>query len=113
MDGAGGLRCWKNGVTQRLTTDIPSGYWVQDEILLYLDEGDLKMFNGNEVILVEAYVPERWQVVGSKLVYLDLNRELRGIVDGKRERFGTEANIDTFDLYGLSLIHISEPTRPY
>jgi len=107
VDGAGGLRCWKNGVTQRLTTDIPSGYWVQDEILLYLDEGDLKMFNGNEVILVEAYVPERWQVVGSKLVYLDLNRELRGIVDGKRERFGTEANIDTFDLYGDAIAYPS------
>ncbi|MBK7298528.1 MAG: hypothetical protein IPI91_18725 [Flavobacteriales bacterium] len=65
------------------------------------------MFNGNEVILVEAYVPERWQVVGSKLVYLDLNRELRGIVDGKRERFGTEANIDTFDLYGDAIAYPS------
>lgn len=107
VDGAGGLRCWKNGASQRLATDIPSGYWVQDDLLLYLDEGGLKLFNGTEVILVEAYVPERWQVVGSKLVYLDLNRELHGIVDGKRQRFGTEANIETFDLYGDAIAYPS------
>lgn len=107
VDGAGGLRCWKNGVTHRLTTDLPSGYWVQDELLLYLDEGELKLFNGTETMLVEAYVPERWQVVGNKLVYLDLNRELHGIVNGKRVRFGTEANIDTFDLYGDAIAYPS------
>ncbi|MFZ1333074.1 MAG: hypothetical protein WAR83_12835, partial [Flavobacteriales bacterium] len=75
--------------------------------LLYLDEGELKLFNGTETMLVEAYVPERWQVVGNKLVYLDLNRELHGIVNGKRVRFGTEANIDTFDLYGDAIAYPS------
>lgn len=110
VDGTGALKCFANGRMHNLTTSIPSGYWVQDSLLMYLDDGKLEMFRPEGPITVENYVPERWQVHGSDLVYLDINRELRGIVDGERVHFGNEANIPTFDLFGGSVLYRS-PTR--
>ena len=37
---------------------------------------------------------------GGLLAYLDINRELRGIEGGERFRFGSEAAIDGFELFG-------------
>lgn len=107
VDGAGGLRCYADGKVRRLTDEMPSGYWVQDSLLLYLEDGALQLFDGDSVITVEPYVPERWQVEGGLLVHLDINRELWSIRNGERKRLGNEANIRTFDLYGDAVIHPS------
>lgn len=109
VDGTGVLKCFANGSVHTLSATIPSGYWVQDSLLMYLDEGRLQLFRPEGPITVENYVPERWQVHGGDLVYLDINRELRGIVDGERVRFGSEANVPTFDLFGRS-VHYRSPT---
>jgi hypothetical protein len=93
-----------------LTTSIPSGYWVQDSLLIYLDDGRLRLYRPEGPITVEEYVPERWQVHGGDLIYLDINRELHGIIGGERVRLGDEANIPSFDLFGGSVLYRS-PTR--
>ncbi|MEO8587886.1 MAG: hypothetical protein ABI432_00815 [Flavobacteriales bacterium] len=107
VDGTGMLKCFADGEVHTLTREMPSAYWVQDSLLLFVEDGGLRLFRSGGVAKVENYVPERWQVQGGDLVYLDINRELRGISQGERVRYGSEANIATFDLFGESLFYPS------
>jgi hypothetical protein len=90
---------------------MPAQYWVKDRLLLYLWRGGLMMCTGEGPMVVEPYVPEYWQVEGDLLVYLDINRELRGIRNGQRLRFGKEASIDGFQLFGDAIVYRS-PAGP-
>ncbi|HRH37454.1 MAG TPA: hypothetical protein PK760_03865 [Flavobacteriales bacterium] len=105
VDGLGKLKCFVDGKVNTVMSDIPSGYWLKDEVLVYLDNGTFKLFTRHGAMTVENYVPEKWLVEGDALVYLDMNRELRGVIDGKRVRFGSEANIADFQLYGSMVVH--------
>lgn len=107
VDGTGKLRCSTPRGLYLLTDTIPTAYWVQDDLLLYLQGGKLMLFREEGPMVVERYVPERWQVWAGRLVYLDINRELRGIENGKRVRYGNEAAIATFDLYGDAVVYPS------
>lgn len=107
VDGTGRLKCYSEGILHTLTDTIPTEYWVQDDLLLYLQGGSLMLFQPGGSMVVERYVPERWQVWGDRLVYLDINRELRGIQDGVRVRYGNEAAIPRFDLYGTAVVYPS------
>lgn len=107
VDGNGRFRCYAKGVQHRLLDEPPSGFWVKDSLLLYLDRGRLMLFDQERVTMVEPYVPEKWKIEGGLLTYLDINRELRGIEDGERFRFGSEANIADFALYGQSVVYRS------
>jgi hypothetical protein len=107
VDGGGRLRCSTPQGLFTLTDTIPTAYWVQDDLLLYLQGGSLMLFHKNGPLLVEHYVPESWQVWDDRLVYLDINRELRGIEAGRRVRYGNEAAIPRFDVYGDAVIYPS------
>lgn len=107
VDGNGRLRCFERGAMHRVMDGVPSAYWVKDSLLLYLDRGRLMLFKDGTSTMVEPYVPEDWQVEGGLLAYLDINRELRGIVGGERFRFGSEAAIAAFRLYGDAVVYRS------
>ena len=121
VDGNGRLKCFANGAVHTVMNEIPSGYWVKDSSLVYLDNGRFMLFNPQGSIMVENYVPERWMVEGSNLVYLDINRELRGIINGERVRFGSEAAIASFELFGSQVLYrsplgntvVATPKRTY
>ena len=100
VDGIGALRCWSGGQLHTVTRTMPTDYWVQDSLLLFLQEGRLQLFRPEGNIVVEPYVPERWIVHGDLLVYLNINRELHAIRNGRRYRAGTESAIPTFDIFG-------------
>lgn len=107
IDGNGRLKCFDRGVLHRVTDDPPTEYWVRDSLLIYLDDGRLMLFRDGETVAVEGYVPEQWEVEGALLAYLDLNRELHGIRNGARFRFGSEAAIRRFDLFGDRVVYRS------
>jgi hypothetical protein len=107
VDGGGRLRCSTPDGLFTLTDTMPTAYWVQDDLLLYLQGGSLMLFHKDGPQVVEPYVPERWQVWDDRLVYLDINRELRGIEAGRRVRYGNEAAIPRFDVYGDAVVYPS------
>lgn len=72
---------------------------MQDSLLLFVEQGLLKVFAGGKLEVVERYVPEKWQVFGGWLVYLDLNRTLRSWSPRGRVQLSKEASIASFDLY--------------
>lgn len=106
-DGTLKLKCWTGSELHQLTDSLPAQYWVKDRMLLYLWGGALMLYTEHGPIMVEEYVPEQWQVAGDLLVYLDINRELRGIRNGERIRFGREAGIDGFALFGDAVLYTS------
>lgn len=112
LDGTLKLKAWKGGDVLQLTDSMPAQYWVKDRMLLYLWAGRLMVLTDAGAVAVEEYVPEHWQVCGDLFVYLDINRVIRGIrSNGKRVRFGNEAGIDGFKLYGQAVVYRS-PTGP-
>lgn len=112
VDGTLKLKAWRGGEVVTLTDSMPSQYWVKDRLLAYLWGGNLMLWTDAGPKAVEPYVPERWEVCGDLLVYLDINRELRGIrSDGTRVRFGNESGIATFQLFGEAVVYRS-PAGP-
>jgi len=107
VDGNGRLKCFEGGKVHRVMDEAPSGFWVKDSLLLYLDHGRFMRFQGGHSVQVEAFVPEQWEVDGGLLAWLDMNRELRGLKGDDRFRFGTEAAIARFDLFGQAVIYRS------
>ncbi len=105
VDGNGRLKCFQKGVMHTVLGEVPSGYWVKDSMLVYLDKGEFKLFRPEGSLTVERYVPELWKVEGGLLVYLDINREVHGVRDGERVRFGQQANVTSFDLFGGYVVY--------
>lgn len=111
VDGTLKLKCWSGGTVHQLTDSMPAQYWVKDTQVLYLWRGRLMHFTPEGPRAVADHVPEQWEVSGDLIVYLDINRELRGWRNGKPLRFGNEANISTFQLFGGTVVYRS-PTGP-
>ncbi|MBK9176883.1 MAG: hypothetical protein IPM46_11230 [Flavobacteriales bacterium] len=107
VDGNGRLKCYEGGRVHRVLDEPPSGYWVKDSLLLYLDRGKLMRFQRGATTMVENYVPEQWNVQGALLAYLDINRELHGLLGDDRFRFGSEASIPRFGLFGDAVVYPS------
>lgn len=107
VDGTVKLKCWREGKLITLTDSMPSEYWVQDRVVLYLQGGKLMVLAPDGPMAVDDIVPEQWKVQGELLVYLNANRELWGIRNGERMRFGKEAAIDGFDLHGGAVVYKS------
>lgn len=99
VTNGGAFKCYKDHQVWPLLDFAPTDYWVQDSVVLFLDQGMLKTFTGNGVEVIERYVPEQWSVSGGLVAYLDLNRTLRTYRNGVRTVVSKEAGIKWFDLY--------------
>ena len=107
VDGTLKLKYWDGTEVVTLTDSMPSDYWVEDRVVLYLEAGRLKMMAPGGPVDVDEVVPEQWHVQGDGLVYLNANRELWGIFSGERMRFGKEAAIDGFEVFGDAVLYRS------
>lgn len=106
VDGTLKLKAWRGGDVVQLTDSMPAQYWVKDRVVAYLWAGRLMMWCADGPVEVEAYVPERWQVANDRLVYLDINRELKAIdIRGRRARIGSEPRIAHFETYGAAVVY--------
>jgi len=102
-----GLMCFREGELHNVIPEIPSIFKVKDDLLVFLHEGKLELFGPVGRVLVEPYVPEWWDMNGDLLVYLDIDREVRGIQGGERLRFGKETNSRDPELIGKTVIYTS------
>jgi hypothetical protein len=112
VDGIGRLRCWMGGRLHTVLDEPPTEYWVQDSLLLFLDNGRLVSFGSAGQAIVSDHVPEKWAVHGGRLVYLDIDRRLWSLEGGRRKRVGSEAAIPTFELIGDAVLYRA-PSGPW
>jgi len=108
VDGTLKLKAWRGAAIVQLTDSMPAQYWVKDRVLLYLWGGRLHLWTSDGPVAVEEQVPEKWEVAGDRVVYLDINRELRSLrVDGTREHLGNEPGITGFSVHGEAVVYPS------
>lgn len=107
VSNGGAFRCYRNGSVYNLLDFAPTDYWVQDSVLLFVDQGMLKTFSNNAVDIVERFIPEQWAVCGDMIAYLDLNRSVRVYRNGVRTQVSKEAGVKHFDLYPGALTYRS------
>jgi hypothetical protein len=105
VDGTDRLKCYEQGQVQVVASPAPAAYWVQDSLLLYPHEGHFMLHRAGGNTIVERYVPEQWQVWDSRLVYLNIDRQVCGMLRGDRLRCTPEAAIPRFDLFGDAVVH--------
>lgn len=77
VSNSGSLKVYRDGAAHTVLEHAPSEQWVEDSLLLFVDEGRLWVEQEGRPVMVEAYVPEQWTVRGSTITYLDLDRGLR------------------------------------
>lgn len=94
------FRCRVHGSTIDLSNTIPTAYWVEDSVLIYVEDGKWRTVGDNGAETIENYVPEQWYVDGSRIVYLDLNREPRMYQHGAREELSHDAGVKALGLFG-------------
>jgi hypothetical protein len=105
-----GLHAAVNGELRIISDATPSFFQVVDELVIYLLEGRLHIFSEGGTHVVENYVPEWWEVHGDRLVYLDINREMRGVQgDGTRLRLGKEPAVTDPAQFG-EMVRYTSPT---
>lgn len=108
VDGTWQLKAWRGAEAVLLTDGMPTQYWVQDRVLLYLWQERLMLWSANGPVAVADHVPERWVVSGDRVVYLDLNRELHEVrTDGTRKHLVREPGITRFAVNGDAVVHDS------
>jgi hypothetical protein len=98
------LRCYMDHQVYSLSEYMPTAYYVQDSLITWVETGVWKTFNAGKVDVIERFVPESWQVQGAKVVYQDLNRELRMYHRGKRTVITKEAGVRNFQLHGDAVV---------
>jgi hypothetical protein len=98
VSATGELRCWSEGAVHPLAKPAPTAYYVQDSVITWVEKGKWWTLNGEERMMIEPFVPEKWEVRGGTIAYLDLNRELRVFQRGKRIEVSKDAGIKDFTL---------------
>jgi hypothetical protein len=100
VSNGGRFRCRVHGSTIDLSNAMPTEYWVQDSVLLYVENGKWRTVGENGPETIENYVPEQWAVHGSRVLYLDLNREPRMYRLGAREELSHDTGVKALGLFG-------------
>lgn len=93
VSATGGFRIFQDGRPHRVSAGAPTGYFVQDSVVTWMDRGRWCTLVDGATEVIEPYVPESWQVCGETLAYPDLNREPRSYRRGERTVLSTEAGI--------------------
>ncbi len=106
-DADGRFQCFMGDSLHTIITEHPSAYWVEDSVILFLRYGELFQFGPDGWWMVEPYIPEQWEVNGSLLVYLDIDRGIKGVRHGERIPFGKDSGVDDFQLFGDGVLYRS------
>lgn len=104
VSATGALRCYEDHSVYSLSEYAPSAYYVQDSVITWVDNGQLRTIDNGKLSTIERYVPENWQVSGGMIAYQDLNRELRIYHKGQRIIVTKEAGVKQFQLIGDAVV---------
>lgn len=103
VSATGELRCWNEGAMHSLAKPAPTAYYVQDSVITWVDKGKWWTLVGEERVMIEPFVPEKWAVSGAMITYLDLNRELHLFERGHRIEVNKDAGIKDFTVGGKAI----------
>lgn len=100
VSNGGSFKGYRNGSAFTLLDHTPTEYWVQDSVLLFVDNGFLMTEEGGRAEVVERYVPEQWDVRDASIFYLDLDRGIHRWRHGQRTRIAEGMATKRFERWG-------------
>lgn len=104
-DLAGRLRLYRNGSVRTLTDTMPSMFTVRDSLMLYVERGQWRTELDGSPVTLSEHIPERWQVRGASVTWLDLDRGIRRYRQGKEEQLTRDGAYPWFEVHGGAVLY--------
>ena len=104
-DLAGRMRVYRAGRVTTLTDTMPSTFTVRDSLLLFVQRGNWYVEENGEPVLLSEHIPERWQVRGDVVTWLDLDRGVRRYRRRKEQRLTRDGAYPWFEVHGDAVLY--------
>lgn len=77
VDRTGAMKVLQNGMVYTATDFAPAEYHVRDSLVIFRDQGMLKVFQDGNVYEVERYWPDQWDASWGMMAYRAVDGTLR------------------------------------
>jgi hypothetical protein len=91
VDNTGSFKLFSDGETTDISSFAPDFYEVHNRLVIYGEQGYLKVWYNNRSYTLETYIPPDWKAEWNTVVYRDLNRNVKIFSKG-------ESRVLTYDL---------------
>lgn len=91
VDNTGSFKLFIDGENIDIASYTPDFYQVRNRMVIYGDQGYLKVWYNNRSYTLETYIPIDWKADWNTIVYRDLNRNVKIFSKG-------ESRVLTYDL---------------
>jgi hypothetical protein len=91
VDNSGSFKLFAGGETATISSFPPDFYQVLNHMVIYGEQGYLKVWYNNRSYTLETFIPVDWKAQWNTIVYRDLNRNVKVFSQG-------ESKVLTYDL---------------
>jgi|WetSurSiteA1Bulk_404760.scaffolds.fasta_scaffold01730_4 hypothetical protein len=91
VDNTGSFKLFERGETVDISSFPPDFYMVRNSLVIYGEQGYLKVWYNNRAYTLETFIPSDWKADWNTIVYRDLNRNVKVFSRG-------ETKVLTYDL---------------
>lgn len=91
VDNTGSFKLFSGGEVVSISSFPPDFYQVKNQLVIYGEQGYLKVWYDNKAYTLETYIPSDWKADWNTIVYRDLNRNVKIFSKG-------ESKVLTYDL---------------
>jgi hypothetical protein len=106
VDNLGKFKIFKDGQVMTISDNQPDFYKVKDEMVVYSEQGFLKVYYKGSSFSLENYIPESYKYDQASVAYTDKLGSLKLFQDGKPVTV-TYENVKSFDLNGDLLKYVT------
>lgn len=98
VTNTGNFRCYQGGRVWDIADHAPEEYWARDSLVIFRDNGGLKVYQAGKVDLLERAVPLQWSAIGGAVAWLDGNGVVKYHRSGQTVVVAAEPGIGAFDM---------------
>jgi hypothetical protein len=77
VDNTGSFKFFEGGVSETISSFPPDFYLVRNRLVIYGEQGYLKVWYNNRSYTLESFIPDEWKADWNTIVYRDLNRNVK------------------------------------
>jgi hypothetical protein len=77
VDNTGSFKYFEGGETEVISSFPPDFYLVRNRLVIYGEQGYLKVWYNNRSYTLESFIPSKWKADWNTIVYSDLNRNVK------------------------------------
>lgn len=87
VDHTGTFRVFSNGIVSDISSVKPDFYRVEDQMVIYGEDGYFNVWYDDRIYTLETYIPPRnnWLADWNTIVYVDINRNVKIFTKGEHK----------------------------